>query len=215
MSYSPGEQDKEERWAEVQKKITPWRLGVQEQEPELKLVPAQRAAKLGKRHGTLLVVASLIDKPTNLGGVKHPVWFCLWITVFQALPHILCCINSWIMLIQSILAVLYVLGRCPAGRLTSAQVPSVLQPLQCSPQYNAATLMFSCTYMKDTLFRFWLVAAAVVVFVPGLCRTCEIFGASGLVLDSLHHLNDKHFQSLSVSSELWLPLLEVNCGKWP
>ncbi|MEQ2236742.1 Tar (HIV-1) RNA binding protein 1 [Ilyodon furcidens] len=43
----------------------------------------------------------------------------------------------------------------------------------------------------------------------GLCRTCEIFGASGLVLDSLHHLSDKHFQSLSVSSELWLPLLEV------
>ncbi|KAK5610989.1 hypothetical protein CRENBAI_023524 [Crenichthys baileyi] len=104
------EQDKEERWAEVQKKITPWRLGVHEQEPELKLVPAQRAARLGKQHGTLLVVASLIDKPTNLGG---------------------------------------------------------------------------------------------------LCRTCEIFGASGLVLDSLHHLSDKHFQSLSVSSELWLPLLEV------
>lgn len=104
------EQDKEERWAEVQKKITPWRLGVHEQEPGLNLVPAQRAAKLGKQHGTLLVVASLIDKPTNLGG---------------------------------------------------------------------------------------------------LCRTCEIFGASGLVLDSLHHLNDKHFQSLSVSSELWLPLLEV------
>ncbi|XP_014895082.1 probable methyltransferase TARBP1 [Poecilia latipinna] len=104
------EQDKEERWSEVQKKITPWRSGVNDQEPELKLVPAQRAARLGKQHGTLLVVASLIDKPTNLGG---------------------------------------------------------------------------------------------------LCRTCEIFGASGLVLDSLHHLNDKHFQSLSVSAELWLPLLEV------
>lgn len=44
----------------------------------------------------------------------------------------------------------------------------------------------------------------------GLCRTCEIFGASVLVLDSLHHVRDKHFQSLSVSSELWLPLMEVN-----
>uniref|UniRef100_A0A3Q1FCJ3 tRNA (guanosine(18)-2'-O)-methyltransferase TARBP1 n=1 Tax=Acanthochromis polyacanthus TaxID=80966 RepID=A0A3Q1FCJ3_9TELE len=104
------EQDKEERWAEVQKKITPWRLGIQEQEAELQLVPPQRAARLGKLHGALLVVASLIDKPTNLGG---------------------------------------------------------------------------------------------------LCRTCEIFGASALVLDSLRHVNDKHFQSLSVSSELWLPLLEV------
>lgn len=64
----PGEQDKEERWAEVQKKITPWRLEIYEQEPELQLIPQQRAARLGKMHGALLVVASLIDKPTNLGG---------------------------------------------------------------------------------------------------------------------------------------------------
>lgn len=70
MLYLPGEQDKDERWAEVQKKITPWRLDVQNQEPELQLVPAQRAARLGKQQGALLVVASLIDKPTNLGGVK-------------------------------------------------------------------------------------------------------------------------------------------------
>uniref|UniRef100_A0A673BRI5 tRNA (guanosine(18)-2'-O)-methyltransferase TARBP1 n=1 Tax=Sphaeramia orbicularis TaxID=375764 RepID=A0A673BRI5_9TELE len=107
------QQDKstvEERWADVQKKITPWRLGIQDQEPELQLVPQQRAARVGKLQGALLVVASLIDKPTNLGG---------------------------------------------------------------------------------------------------LCRTCEIFGASALVLDSLRHVSDKHFQSLSVSSELWLPLLEV------
>ncbi|KAM9847516.1 LOW QUALITY PROTEIN: putative methyltransferase TARBP1 [Aulostomus maculatus] len=106
-----GEEEKEERWAEVQKKITPWRLRIQEQDPELQLVPQQRAARVGKQPGgALLVVASLIDKPTNLGG---------------------------------------------------------------------------------------------------LCRTCEIFGASALVLDSLRHISDKHFLSLSVSSELWLPLLEV------
>ncbi|CAG09449.1 unnamed protein product, partial [Tetraodon nigroviridis] len=105
-----GEQNKEDRWAEVQKKISPWKSGLQEQEAELQLVPQQRAVRLGKQHGALVVVASLIDKPTNLGG---------------------------------------------------------------------------------------------------LCRTCEIFGASVLVLDSLHHVRDKHFQSLSVSSELWLPLMEV------
>lgn len=55
----------------MQKKITPWRLGIQEQEPELQLVPQQRAARLGKLHGALLVVASLIDKPTNLGGQEQ------------------------------------------------------------------------------------------------------------------------------------------------
>ncbi|XP_068183368.1 probable methyltransferase TARBP1 [Antennarius striatus] len=110
IQQDKGEHNKLDRWAEVQKKITPWRLGIQEQEPELQLVPQQRAARLGKLHSALLVVASLIDKPTNLGG---------------------------------------------------------------------------------------------------LCRTCEIFGASALVLESLRHISDKQFQSLSVSSELWLPLLEV------
>ncbi|XP_029110149.1 probable methyltransferase TARBP1 isoform X2 [Scleropages formosus] len=104
------EAEREERWAEVQKKMTPWRLSIQEQDPELQLALQQRAARLGKRHSALLVVASLIDKPTNLGG---------------------------------------------------------------------------------------------------LCRTCEIFGASTLVLDSLRHVSDKNFQALSVSAELWLPLLEV------
>lgn len=49
----------------------------------------------------------------------------------------------------------------------------------------------------------------VCLLIAGLCRTCEIFGASALVLDNLRHVSDKQFQSLSVSSELWLPLLEV------
>ncbi|XP_072503614.1 probable methyltransferase TARBP1 isoform X1 [Notamacropus eugenii] len=43
----------------------------------------------------------------------------------------------------------------------------------------------------------------------GLCRTCEIFGASALVVGSLHYINDKQFQHLSVSAEQWLPLVEV------
>ncbi|MCI4394962.1 hypothetical protein PGIGA_G00174930 [Pangasianodon gigas] len=103
-----GELDQEERWADVQKKIAPWSLNVQEVEPHL--VAQQRVARLGKLTTALLVVASLIDKPTNLGG---------------------------------------------------------------------------------------------------LCRTCEIFGASAMVLGSLHHVGDKQFQALSVSSELWLPLMEV------
>lgn len=61
-----GDLEQEERWAEVQKKITPWKLSVQEQEPEL--IAQQRAVRLGKLTSSLLVVASLIDKPTNLGG---------------------------------------------------------------------------------------------------------------------------------------------------
>ncbi len=37
-----------------------------------------------------------------------------------------------------------------------------------------------------------------VLSVAGLCRTCEIFGAKALVLDSLRHVNDKQFRPLSV-----------------
>ncbi|XP_061846989.1 probable methyltransferase TARBP1 isoform X2 [Colius striatus] len=43
----------------------------------------------------------------------------------------------------------------------------------------------------------------------GLCRTSEIFGASALVVGSLHYIHDKQFQHLSVSAEQWLPLVEV------
>ncbi|XP_077031707.1 tRNA (guanosine(18)-2'-O)-methyltransferase TARBP1 isoform X4 [Agelaius phoeniceus] len=43
----------------------------------------------------------------------------------------------------------------------------------------------------------------------GLCRTSEIFGASALVVGSLHYVQDKQFQHLSVSAEQWLPLVEV------
>ncbi|XP_042312637.1 probable methyltransferase TARBP1 [Sceloporus undulatus] len=43
----------------------------------------------------------------------------------------------------------------------------------------------------------------------GLCRTCEIFGVSALIVGSLHYTNDKQFQYLSVSAEQWLSLIEV------
>ncbi|XP_060609823.2 probable methyltransferase TARBP1 [Anolis sagrei] len=43
----------------------------------------------------------------------------------------------------------------------------------------------------------------------GLCRTCEIFGVSALIVGSIHYINDKQFQYLSVSAEQWLSLLEV------
>ncbi|GCB68596.1 hypothetical protein scyTo_0005329 [Scyliorhinus torazame] len=43
----------------------------------------------------------------------------------------------------------------------------------------------------------------------GLCRTSEIFGASALVVNNVHCVNDKQFQALSVSAEQWLPVIEV------
>ncbi|KAM8809796.1 putative methyltransferase TARBP1 [Eudromia elegans] len=95
-------------WTDVQKKIIPWKNSTPNL--DLELVFQDRAAKLGKSNSRLIVVASLIDKPTNLGG---------------------------------------------------------------------------------------------------LCRTSEIFGASTLVVGSLHYMQDKQFQHLSVSAEQWLPIIEV------
>eukprot|EP00117_Sycon_ciliatum_P003288 scpid11113/ scgid1471/ Probable methyltransferase TARBP1; TAR RNA-binding protein 1; TAR RNA-binding protein of 185 kDa len=45
--------------------------------------------------------------------------------------------------------------------------------------------------------------------VGGLCRTCEIFGVSKLVIPNKHILEDKRFSALSVTSEKWIPIQEV------
>lgn len=60
------ETDSQTEWTDVQKKIIPWKNST----PSLDLETAfqDRAVKLGKSNSRLIVVASLIDKPTNLGG---------------------------------------------------------------------------------------------------------------------------------------------------
>lgn len=44
----------------------------------------------------------------------------------------------------------------------------------------------------------------------GLCRTCEIFGVSELVLPNLAVVEDPQFTALSVSSQHWLKISEVS-----
>lgn len=43
----------------------------------------------------------------------------------------------------------------------------------------------------------------------GLSRTCEIFGAEKLVIDSLRHTEAADFQALSMTAEKWLRIAEV------
>nr|KAF6400065.1 TAR (HIV-1) RNA binding protein 1 [Molossus molossus] len=62
-----GEAEQQPEWTDVQKKIIPWKNYVPDL--DLELVLRDRAAKLGKSISRLIVVASLIDKPTNLGGL--------------------------------------------------------------------------------------------------------------------------------------------------
>ena len=43
----------------------------------------------------------------------------------------------------------------------------------------------------------------------GLCRTCEIFGASKLLLNDLRLTKDHTFKRLAVSSDQWMTMEEV------
>ncbi|KAI9281150.1 hypothetical protein BY458DRAFT_430265 [Sporodiniella umbellata] len=57
-----------------------------------------------------------------------------------------------------------------------------------------------------------IVVASLVDRLPnlaGLCRTCEIFNASQLVVPTLKIKEDIGFTSVSVSSERWMPMVEV------
>lgn len=57
-----------------------------------------------------------------------------------------------------------------------------------------------------------VVVASLIDRAPnlgGLCRTCEVFGASRLVLGSKHVISEKDFKSVSVSSEKWVDVEEV------
>lgn len=62
----PSSGEAEAEFSDVQKKIIPWKNNVPDS--DLELVFQDRAAKLGKSISRLIVVASLIDKATNLGG---------------------------------------------------------------------------------------------------------------------------------------------------
>ncbi|KFO34242.1 Putative methyltransferase TARBP1 [Fukomys damarensis] len=62
-----GEAASQSEGADVQKKIIPWRHDVPD--ADLGFEFQDRAARLGKSVSRLIVVASLIDKPTNLGGL--------------------------------------------------------------------------------------------------------------------------------------------------
>ncbi|GAB5578353.1 probable methyltransferase TARBP1 isoform X6 [Prionailurus iriomotensis] len=67
IGSNSGEADDQSEWTDVQKKIIPWKNNVPDL--DLELVFQDRVAKLGKSISKLIVVASLIDKPTNLGGL--------------------------------------------------------------------------------------------------------------------------------------------------
>ncbi|KAM5300648.1 putative methyltransferase TARBP1 isoform 3-T4 [Glossophaga mutica] len=67
VGSNSGEADNPSEWTDVQKKIIPWKNNAPDL--DLELVFPDRASRLGKSTGRLIVVASLIDKPTNLGGL--------------------------------------------------------------------------------------------------------------------------------------------------
>ncbi|KAI8138427.1 hypothetical protein BJV82DRAFT_631498 [Fennellomyces sp. T-0311] len=58
-----------------------------------------------------------------------------------------------------------------------------------------------------------IVVASLIDRIPnlaGLCRTCEIFNASLLVVPNIKIKDDVQFTSISVASERWMPMEEVS-----
>lgn len=50
---------------------------------------------------------------------------------------------------------------------------------------------------------------SIAFCLTGISRTCEIFNVKELVIGNIRYLEDKSFQTLSVTSEKWLNIKEV------
>lgn len=60
-----------------------------------------------------------------------------------------------------------------------------------------------------------IVVASLIDRVPnlaGLSRTCEVFGATALVVPCLTILDDPNFRNISMTSEKWLDIIKVKPG---
>lgn len=69
-------------------------------------------------------------------------------------------------------------------------------------------------YQRDTQLydKSLIVVASFVSRAPnlgGIARSCEIFGVRTLVVANLDCAKDKEFQSVSVSAEKWINMLQV------
>jgi len=119
--------------SDVQKKITPWSSSndaiLNELFPDLSSTSVDNPKQ--SKPGRLVLVASLLHKPPNLGG---------------------------------------------------------------NMKMSDVTLLISCT---------------------GLCRTCEVFGVTQLVLNNINIIEDAQFQALSVSAERWVPITQVTRSRFP
>nr|CAD7425322.1 unnamed protein product [Timema monikensis] len=76
-------------------------------------------------------------------------------------------------------------------------------------QYNTSQ---STSRANRTLSGGLVVVASLIDKLPnlgGLSRTCEVFGVDEYVIGSLKYIEDKQFQSLSVTAEKWINILEV------
>jgi tRNA G18 (ribose-2'-O)-methylase SpoU len=68
------------------------------------------------------------------------------------------------------------------------------------------------TYIDDRNEASLVLVASLIDKAPnlgGLCRTCEVFAVDTLVLGNTRIIEERMFQSLSVTAEKWLHILEV------
>ncbi len=66
-----------------------------------------------------------------------------------------------------------------------------------------------CRLIFEEIISNHMILCVCIIIIPGLCRTCEIFSVQSLVVNSIDVIEEKQFQSVSVTSEKWVSLHEV------
>ncbi|XP_059055541.1 uncharacterized protein LOC131849476 [Achroia grisella] len=108
----------------------------------------------------------------------------------------------------------YKFGYTSASKFEDTEVAGTIQK-KYIPWKNMGDVSTNAVNKKRESPSDMIVVATLIDKLPnlgGMARTSEVFGVKTYVVDSLRHLHDKQFQSLSVSAERWIDVEEVRPG---
>ncbi|KAJ8721233.1 hypothetical protein PYW07_002008 [Mythimna separata] len=165
----------------IQKKYIPWK--------NMSDVNVYDVGKKRESPSQLIVVASLIDKLPNLGGMaRTSEVFGVQTYVVDSLRHLQ---DKQFQGLSEVFGV-------------QTYVVDSLRHLQ-DKQFQGLSEVFGVqTYVVDSLRH---------LQDKQFQGLSEVFGVQTYVVDSLRHLQDKQFQGLSVSAEKWINVEEVRPGR--
>ncbi|EDV19252.1 uncharacterized protein TRIADDRAFT_5097, partial [Trichoplax adhaerens] len=95
----------------------------------------------------------------------------------------------------------------------SANVQQKITPWKIFPTDDESLLSKQLTLSNGKSREDGLIVVASLIDkaanLGGLCRTCEILGVSRLVISNKNFIENREFQSLSVTAHKWIPIDEV------